>query len=190
MQTFNSQPRGELYLPLCTKSNPPHSRTWPEPDSAGRQLDRAKGRVPDWLVGRKLAELQFGVYTLKRSGQRVIARQPSSLVGQRRWIGFERDTRDLKFDRWLRAQVPDTSMVLRVDNFGHALAMVRSGLGIALLPAFLEARRADLQPLTGPIAELATPLWLVTHQELRNTMRVKVLMQAFGAALSNMLKPR
>ena len=57
----------------------------------------------------------------------------AALVAQRRWIGLDSDARDLKFDRWLADQVPTRSVVLRVDGFEHALAMLRSGLGIALL---------------------------------------------------------
>ena len=110
------------------------------------------------------------------------------LASQRRWIGLERDARDLKFDRWLHVQVPQRSVFMRVDNFGHALTMVRSGLGIALLPSFLESSCKELQPLTTAVPELRTPMWLVTHQELRHAMRVKVMMQAFGPALKNLLE--
>ena len=146
---------------------------------------RIADAVPDWLVGRKLAELQFKVYSRRRAGANPAPRQVAELTGTRRWIGFERDARDLKFDRWLDAAVPDGSIMLRVDNFGHALTMVRAGLGIALLPAFLEGSVGELQPLTTPIAALRTPLWLITHPELKNTMRIKMLMRAFAPALAN-----
>ncbi len=76
-------------------------------------------------------------------------------------------------------------MVLRVDNFSHAATMVRAGLGIALLPVFVEACIDGLQPLSAPIAALQTPLWLITHPELKETTRVKVLLRAFGPALAN-----
>jgi DNA-binding transcriptional LysR family regulator len=146
---------------------------------------RVADSVPDWLVGRRLAPVTFKIYTLKRRGLRMSLRTPDDLAGQRRWIGLERDARDLKFDRWLDANVPDANVTLRVDSFSHALTMVRAGLGIALLPSFVEIGCTDLQALTAPITELTTPLWLITHQELRNTMRIKVLMQAFGPALAH-----
>lgn len=153
---------------------------------ARREADvaiRVAESVPEWLVGHRLAELRFKVYALKRRGLQPTLRDTADLVQQRRWIGFERESRELKFDRWLNTHVPDSSVALRVDGFGHALTMLRAGLGIALLPEFLENTCPELQPLTPPIAELATPLWLITHKELRNTMRIKVLMQAFGPAL-------
>ncbi len=151
---------------------------------------RVSDQVPDWLVGRQLAQLEFKVYTLRQKGLRQPLQPLARLVQQRRWIGFDSDARDLKFDRWLEDRVPSSSVVLRVDGFDHALAMLRGGLGIALLPAFLEHSCPELVPLTGPITELQTPLWLITHQALRNTMRIKVVMQAIGPALSHALARR
>lgn len=146
---------------------------------------RVADRIPDWLVGRKLADLRFKVYGVRRGASQVPLRDVAGLVGQRRWIAFERDARELKFDRWLADHVPESSVVMRVDNFSHALRMVQAGLGIAVLPAFLEQELAELQPLTAAIGELETPLWLLTHPELKNTMRVKVLLRAFGPALAH-----
>ncbi len=149
---------------------------------------RVSDGVPDWLVGRQLGVLDFCVYGLRQPGLHQPLVPLAQLVQQRRWIGLDSDARDLKFDRWLQDQVPASSVVLRVDNFDHALPMLRSGLGIALLPSFLEQSCPDLVPLTRPIKELRTPLWLITHEALRNTMRIKVVMQAIGPALSHVLK--
>lgn len=40
-------------------------------------------------------------------------------------------------------------------------------------------------PLTEAIPELRTPLWLITHKELRNAMRIKL---AIGPALAHAIK--
>lgn len=149
---------------------------------------RVADYVPDWLIGRKLANLQFKVYGLRQGRAKSRLRDIGELAGQRQWIGLERDAQELKFDRSLSASVPESSIVLRVDNFSHALTMVRAGLGIALLPAFLEDLLPDLQALTAPIKEMQTPLWLITHPELKNTMRIKVLMRAFGPALTHVIQ--
>lgn len=146
---------------------------------------RVSDHVPDWLIGRQLATLDFKVYGLRQQGLRQRVQPLAALLAQKRWIGFDSDARDLKFDRWLADHVPASSVVLRVDGFEHALAMLRSGLGIALLPAFLERSCPDLVPLSEVIDALRTPLWLITHQALRNTMRIKVVMQAIGPALAH-----
>lgn len=149
---------------------------------------RIADSVPDWLVGRRLADLRFKVYARRRGRGQPPPRTVEELAQDPRWIGFEHDARDLKFDRWLSAQVPDASVTLRVDSFSHALTMIRTGLGIGLLPSFLEAGVPDLQALTAPIPALQTPLWLITHAELKHSMRIKVLMRAFGPALAHAVK--
>ena len=149
---------------------------------------RVADQVPGWLVGRKLAELQFKVYGLRQERSRTILRPIAELSAHHAWISFERDARELKFDRWLDATVPDASVVLRVDNFSNALKMVQAGLGIALLPAFLESQLPDLQALSEHVPELQTPLWLITHPELKNTMRIKVLMRAIGPAMAHAIQ--
>lgn len=150
---------------------------------------RIADTVPDWLVGRKLADLQFKVFTRKTGRGKLPLQSIDDLTGQRRWIAFERDSHDLKFDRWLAGRVPADQVVLRVDNFSHAANMARAGIGIALLPAFVESSIPDLQPLTDSIEELETPLWLVTHPELKDAARIQVLMRAFGPALANAAAP-
>ncbi|CAM5791922.1 LysR family transcriptional regulator [Rhizobacter fulvus] len=146
---------------------------------------RIADSVPEWLVGRRLTVLRFKVYARRLPGTRGALRDVEALSLERRWISFERDAYDLKFDRWLTTRLPPQNVVLRVDNFSHAATMVRAGIGIALLPAFVEASMPELQPLTGTIDELDTPLWLITHPELRNAARIQVLMRAFGPALAN-----
>lgn len=146
---------------------------------------RVADRIPAWLVGRKLADLRFKIYGWRQGRAKTTLHSIADLVAQQRWISFERDARELKFDRWLAARVPDACVALRVDNFSHALTMVQAGLGIALLPAFLEARLPELRALTAPIDELQTPLWLITHPELKDTMRIRVLLRAFGPALAH-----
>lgn len=146
---------------------------------------RIADAVSGWLVGRKLAELSFRIYGPAGGRGGVPLRPLPELARQRRWISFERDARDLKFDRWLAREVPESSVVLRVDDFSHAARLVRAGLGIALLPVFVEDQLDGLCPLTEPIEALRTPLWLITHPELMDTTRVKVLMRAFGPALAN-----
>lgn len=149
---------------------------------------RIADTVPDWLVGRELASLRFKVYARRVGRAAVAPRELDELREVRGWIVFERDAHDQKFDRWLASNIDDSKVVMRVDNFTHAVAMARAGLGMALLPTFVERDLPDLQPLTRPIEAVQTPLWLVTHPELAATARVQVMMRAFGPALANALR--
>ena len=68
------------------------------------------------------------------------------------------------------------SGICRVPYCRGSSAPTDGVIGIALLPAFLEARLPELRALTAPIDELQTPLWLITHPELKDTMRIRVLL--------------
>ena len=149
---------------------------------------RIADTVPDWLLGRELATVHFKVYGHRGGRGRATPREVTELLAERRWISFERDAHDQKFDRWLATHVKDAAVAVRADNFTHAAALAQAGLGVALLPTFIEVSAGNLQPLTVAIPELETPLWLITHPELRHTARVQVMMRAIGPAVANALR--
>lgn len=58
------------------------------------------------------------------------------------------------------------------------------GLGLAVLPCFLGDAEPGLVRLGEPLAECDSELWLLSHPELRETVRVKVARQWLLKALS------
>jgi DNA-binding transcriptional LysR family regulator len=52
------------------------------------------------------------------------------------------------------------------------LELTALGLGVGILPMFLAAKRGDVLPLTDPLADAETELWLLTHPESRHLRRV------------------
>ena len=69
-----------------------------------------------------------------------------------------------------------------------AAAMLRTGIGIGLLPTFMEAAHPELVAVSEPIPELAAPIWMLTHPDLRQTARVRAFMQHVGDALAEHLR--
>lgn len=108
-----------------------------------------------------------------------------SLLQDFPWIGF--DGQDRIYDRWVDAHVPLSSMVARADHFPSALALLRAGLGLTILPEFVALDTPGLVPLSGPIEALQTPLWILTHADLRHTARVRAFMQTVGNRLEKTL---
>jgi len=62
------------------------------------------------------------------------------------------------------------------------------GIGVGVLPTFMEAKHPELVPVSDPIPELAQPVWIVTHPDLRQTARVRAFMQFVGDALVQRLR--
>lgn len=158
-------------------------------DLSRREADiaiRMSAQVPDYLVGRKLGEVGFRVYCWHEAPFAGVAggtpkfRPVETLVRELPWICFQRDARDRMYDRWLHANVPQSSVVARADHFPTSLALLRTGMGVTLLPEFMAKEVDGLVALSAPIKELQTPLWILTHPDLRHAARVRAFMQVTG----------
>jgi DNA-binding transcriptional LysR family regulator len=66
-------------------------------------------------------------------------------------------------------------------------AVMRTGIGVGLLPTFMEAKHPELIAVSEPIPELSVPVWMLTHPDLRQTARVRVFMQQVGDAVATLL---
>jgi DNA-binding transcriptional LysR family regulator len=53
-----------------------------------------------------------------------------------------------------------------------------AGLGLAVLPCFVADTLPALQRVGEPLPELDTQAWLLTHADLRDTVRIRVVMDA------------
>jgi hypothetical protein len=74
-------------------------------------------------------------------------------------------------------------VAMRCSDLGSQVAAVEVGLGIAPLPCFVADRRPSLIRLFPPEEQLRRPLWLLWHRELRQTARVRALVDHLAQAL-------
>lgn len=160
-------------------------------DLSRRQADvalRLSARLPDHLVARRLGDVRLRVYARRGAAGLPQRRLPvAELAGSAPWIGFEHDARSRFFDRWMDDTVPAERIRLRVDLLQSMAAMLRTGLGVGLLPSFVEPHEPELVAVSDDIDGLATPLSLLTHPDLRRTARVRVFMHEVGDALARTL---
>jgi DNA-binding transcriptional LysR family regulator len=160
--------------------------------SARREADvavRLSAQVADHLVGRPLGPTQCRVYALRGAAQLPQTVQPlTALVRDAPWIAFERDTQTRVYDQWMRRQLAQANVRLRVDIFNAVAAVLRTGLGVGILPTFMEAKHPELVAVSDPIPELAVPVWMLTHPDLRQTARVRAFMQDVGDAVGALLR--
>lgn len=103
------------------------------------------------------------------------------------WVAFERDATQRVYDRWMRAQLAQSRVRVRVDIFNATAAMRRTGIGVGLLPTFVAERHPELVAVSEVIPELSAPVWMLTHPYLRETARVRAFMQHVGEALAQRL---
>jgi DNA-binding transcriptional LysR family regulator len=86
---------------------------------------------------------------------------------------------------WLNEQVPGDHVVLRTGSLVTQLQAARAGLGLAVLPCYLADPEDDLERLFPPLEHLARELWIVTHDDLRGTARVRAFLTVAGDAIAD-----
>jgi len=150
---------------------------------------RLSAQVAEHLVGRPLGPTQCRVYALRGAPQLPQSVQPlATLIRDAPWIAFERDTQTRVYDQWMRRQLAQANVRLRVDIFNAVAAVLRTGLGVGILPTFMEAKHPELAAVSDPIPELAVPVWMLTHPDLRQTARVRAFMQDVGDGVAGLLR--
>jgi DNA-binding transcriptional LysR family regulator len=146
---------------------------------------RISAQVAEHLVGRPLGLTQCRVYA--RRGAPGLPQQVlplAELVADAPWVAFERDTVTRVYDRWMRERLARARVRVRVDLFNAVAGMLGTGIGVGVLPTFMEPRHPELVAVSDPIPELAVPLWILTHPDLRGTARVRAFMGDVGDALA------
>jgi DNA-binding transcriptional LysR family regulator len=149
---------------------------------------RLSGQVAEHLVGRQLGMAQCRVYALR--GARGLPQEVtpvSVLTSEAPWVAFERDSSTRVYDLWLRQRLAHADVRVRVDIFNAKAAMLRTGIGVGVLPTFMEARNPELVAVSEPVPELAQPVWMLTHPDLRQTARVRAFVQFIGDAVARRL---
>jgi DNA-binding transcriptional LysR family regulator len=152
---------------------------------------RLSGQVADHLVGRQLGMTQCKVYALR--GAPDLPQEPRPIDWLTRevpWIAFEHDASGRVYDRWMHQHLAQARVRVRVDIFNAKAAMLQTGIGVGVLPTFMEAKHPELIAVSDTIPELAQPVWLLTHPDLRRTARVRAFMQFVGDALVQRLNGR
>lgn len=160
-------------------------------DLSRRQADvaiRVSRVVPEHWVGRELGRVQYRVYARRgAAGLPQVLTPIDTLLAEAPWVAFEREASN-SYGRWMREHIPPHRVRLRVDIFNSMVSMLRTGLGVGVLPVFAADAEPDLLPVSDRIDALDTPLWILTHPDLRRTARIRAFMQQVGDALEARLK--
>ncbi len=140
---------------------------------------RPTNSPPDTLIGRKVGSIGYAVYGTKRVAAGFDLKKPLDHP----WLALDDELADTTGGTWLRTHLPALRPVLRADSFVALRDAARAGLGVALLPCYLGDSAPDLMRASTPIKGITTDLWMLTHEDLRHTARVKAVMDSIGDAL-------
>lgn len=137
---------------------------------------RATLKPPPHLVGRHLGPLRAAVC--------VAAPKPRKLdLASAPWIAVDDALPDHPSVRWRRRNLPQVRPRLVVNSVQSVFDAIAAGLGVGIVPMFLARGRRDVVPLTEPLADCETQLWLLTHPESRHLRRIATVAAALAAAI-------
>jgi DNA-binding transcriptional LysR family regulator len=155
-------------------------------DLSRREADvalRVRRPTDPALFGRRLTGVAWAFYGPARGGGGNLRRDGHSFAfGKHTVIGWDEPTRIVASD-WIGEHVPPARIGFRCNSLVNQLVAVRAGLGIALLPCYLADRDPEVRRVSGVLADLASELWIVTHQDLRNTARIRAFLASVGDAI-------
>jgi DNA-binding transcriptional LysR family regulator len=144
---------------------------------------RVTDAPPETLVGRRIASLGIAVYAarslIEEHGgdvERVLAEAPC--------VALANDHPLHRAARYFRAPMEPDRIVYTIDNVLGLARAVEAGIGIGVVSCMIGDQSPEMVRLTPVEFEKAPGLWLLTHPELRQTPRVRVLMDFVGDALA------
>jgi len=135
---------------------------------------------PETLIGRRVAKIAFAVY----GSPHYLVKHKAKDLSQHRWVAPDDSLADTATARWMRSKLQDCEVSLRADSLLALRQAAEAGLGLAALPCYLADGTPGLICVRRPIPELETALWILTHEDLRNTARVRAFTEFAAGAFA------
>jgi len=137
--------------------------------------------APEGLVARRLASVATAVYAAPTYCADKEGADPLTLD----WLGPDDSLAHLGSTRWMAAHVDAERVVHRASSLSALQAAARAGMGLAPLPCFMGDVEKGLVRILPPIAEMVSSLWLLTHPDLRQTARVRTILDILAERLTH-----
>jgi len=142
---------------------------------------------PD-LIGRKLGVFRFCLCASKNYLKKFPVTGPwrNPVQGdEHRFIVLSDAYQQSGFQQWYKKQLPENYSATVADGFMSAYKMCCSGLGITVLPEYLVSGDERLVRVESETSAPENDIWVLSHEDLRNSATVK----AFKDFLAAELKP-
>lgn len=92
------------------------------------------------------------------------------------------------YRRWLEANGLEGAVAMQHGTSTGLLAAVRAGVGLAVLPTLVADLDRDLVLCLPPMPDNERGLWLLTHERLRHTPRVRIVLDFLAEQLEKQVR--
>ncbi len=154
-------------------------------DLAKREADvavRVSNDPSQYLVGRRVLTMARAAYVNNEflPGDQLDGPETSSgpLLS---WIGSSDDPSS---QQWIKeTDFPEIPVGSIIENPHETLTAVRAGLGMAVLPCFMGDATPGVFRMPPGSSILKTDIWVLTHEDMRNTARIRKFTSFIADAL-------
>ncbi|MNF79648.1 HTH-type transcriptional activator AmpR [compost metagenome] len=143
-------------------------------DLAQRHADiaiRTGDNPPESLIGRRLADVKFSLYGATGFSQQNSVTDP---IAFDRWISPDKTFSAMAISKWVSEKISPSAIVFTANSLVSLKQAALAGVGIAPLPCYLGDFSDGLERIAhSDLDNFSTGLWVLTHQDLRHTARVR-----------------
>jgi DNA-binding transcriptional LysR family regulator len=125
------------------------------------------------LFGRKISPSPWAVYASKSYVARHGGIASADDIDRHAVVRFDGAMRDHPAARWLQSVAPNARVAARGTGLPAILMAAKSGAGVAAMPMIVGDDEGDLVRLLGPIPGLPSDIYLLMHEDMKATPRVR-----------------
>jgi DNA-binding transcriptional LysR family regulator len=151
-------------------------------------LRRSKSLVGSGLVGRRIVNDVWRTYCSRDYAAAHGRPTSRSALRSHTLIGGGGEHVSQMYSAWLKENDLESAVALNYTSITGLLAAIRAGVGVAVLPCFVADLDEDLVACLPSAGHYGGSLWLVTHERLRNTPRVRVVVDFLAEHLTKLAK--
>ena len=143
---------------------------------------RPARELPSPLIGTRVSDVAFAVYAARS----YLDDHPVDIFAKdHAWLGGDELLANSPVSGWMQRHVPEARIVFRADSFVALRHATEAGLGMAVLPCCLADAYSSLERLDGPVDDLRTGLWVLTHLDLSRAARIRAFTEHMEKALAD-----
>jgi DNA-binding transcriptional LysR family regulator len=162
-------------------------------DLARRDADVAVRMVrptQSGLVARRIGAARIGLFAHRSYLARFGAPRSLADLANHCVIGFDRDSRAFRAAGEIGRRLRREDFGFRCDNDLAQLAALRAGVGVGGCQENIARRMPELAAVLPNAIQYALEIWLVMHEDLKATRRVRLLFDRLAEGLTNYVKGR
>lgn len=140
---------------------------------------RPTRKPPGHLIGRKVCRVAYAPYAAQSylDQQRARTALPKHI-----WVAPDDSMASSAVGSYMQ-RLHGAAISFRANSLALLAKAAEAGLGVALLPCYL-GESVGLTRIRDPLDEVSTDLWLLSHEDLRKTARVRALLDFLAEALA------